>query len=307
MSLALSKVWCDVARPWMVSQRRSPKTLVSYAESLSVWVRSTGDPVVTEVIGSHVAKFHAELASLVPKRGSSVSDFTRRKHVRQVLSLLRYCLAATDDCPVGVGLLSSLPSLGRVKARGTVRGCWLPADVVALCAAADQMKAPRFCWAVPLWWRSLVAFAYATGYRRQTLLGLRWRHIDGTWCDPPQSICKRGSSVRQFLNADAVQALELASVFRESDPNTLIWDWPHDVRYFDRQLRVLCLAAGLSGDRVTGLHAARRGHATALSLVSSDAAQASLGHASQDTTVKHYLSSEVVRVALLQLPGVLGS
>jgi integrase len=306
MSVTLGAVWSGVARPWMVSQRRSPKTLVSYEESLAVWCRSTGDPAISEVNGSHVAKFHCELVQLRPKRGESVSDFTRRKHLRQVRSLFRFCLPASDDCPVALGCLVALPSLGKVRAVAELRVVWSPADIVALCAAASQMTTPRWCWAVPLWWRSLLAFAYCTGYRRQTLLGLRWRHVDGDVVLPPAGICKRGSSVRHFLNEDGLLALRLASVFRDEDPNSLVWDWPHGVRHFDRQLRRLCELAGFPAERVTGIHAARRCHATQLGLISGDAARASLGHASADTTVKHYLGSEVVRVAVSRLPRVLG-
>jgi integrase len=307
MSLTLSQVWSEVARPWMVSQRRSAKTLVSYSESLAVWVRSTGDPLVSEVSGVHVAKFHVGLSSLVPKRGDAVSDFTRRKHLRQVRGLFRYALPSSDDCPVGLGLVDRLPSLGKVSARGSVRVVWSPAEISSLLVASSGMRSPSWCFAAPLWWRSLVGFAFATGFRRGTLLGLRWRHFDGGWCDPPAALFKRGSRVRQWLNSDALACLADAAVFRDEDPNSFVWHWPHDLRHFDRQLSRLCGLAGFAGDRCTGLHAVRRGHATQLGLISSDAARASLGHASSDTTVRHYLSSEVVRAAVERLPSVRGS
>lgn len=284
--------------PAAVARGCSVLTVLEYQISIRYFVEAVGDVSVDSIDRAAFDRFTGWLKSELRGRSdSSPSQFTLRKHVRQVLSVVRFA------CEEFGG---QVPRVRAIRVRPAVRVTWTVDEVRALIGAASKLDSPRSVFPNWFWWEALLGFGFSTGLRTGELLGLKVADVNPPVLVVRAEIRKVSWGHLTYLNGDAVSAFQRTSIWTFDDPESLLFPWPHTRRHLGRQLWRLCKLAGLPRSRWSGLHALRRAHATELAFVNPAAAVSSLGHGSSATTVNHYLADRLLRDSLSALPSVFG-
>ncbi|MCA9221246.1 MAG: tyrosine-type recombinase/integrase, partial [Planctomycetales bacterium] len=297
----LTSFYRDYYRPICLDDAK-PTTIATYETFLRHWVLLTADPPLAKITTEVLAKFRA---CQMKMRGSKPSS---RKSPNSVRSVLRHVQAILDKAgPPGrrnrdaAGVLDQVPYIKPPKA--TVRVKPVPTmeqidQVYRGCVAADS---PRFDGIKPpAWWRALLIVALNTGFRRGTLFSLRL--ADVRWDERavvvnPEHV-KNSVGCIVPLNDTTIEHLRAIRTDRE-----LLFPWPHHRRHFQTCFHRLQAASGIAIDDHFGLHGIRRLAATLLWEYSPAVAQLTLGHASINTTRKHYVAGgDMMRRAIDQLP-----
>ena len=171
-------------------------------------------------------------------------------------------------------------------------------DVYRAAICIDHPKIPGIKPAA--WWRGLLVLAYETQLRRRALWELRWDEVDfeGRLLNlPPRRLKSRRRQI-VHLNPIAIAHLRKIRTGRE-----LIFPWPYDQTWFSKCFHRIQAEAGIPEKDWFGLHDLRRTAATLLWEDSPAAAQAALGHASLQTTLRSYVNgTSMVARALDALP-----
>lgn len=147
----------------------------------------------------------------------------------------------------------------------------------------------------PLWWRSHLAFVFATSERKSAALAVKL-----AWVDLKKKICTIPAGFRKGSRKTAIYHLrdDLIPILRRlmlADPGReQLWPWPYSEGCYYYRLGRICEEAGLPDDRKHKMHCLRVTHATMLKIAGGDPS-ASLMHSNPATTRDHYLDKTKLR------------
>lgn len=180
-------------------------------------------------------------------------------------------------------------------------------DITRLLAAAAEETELLLGIPAGLWWTSLLASYYCTGYRRRALLASRWDDLDR---DRGILRCRPENQKQRVAQAQPLHPAVLILLDRIRQPDReLIWPWPYRSHgpWYRRQRRII-LRAGLSFVPRKPTHALRAAHATYLAGAAGLAAAAeSCGHSSSRVTLTSYIDPAIAserRAGLLPPPAM---
>lgn len=277
-------------------------TLVQYRDAFKHWgafeetnFTDRGCLLPSEITKEMGFLFVARLRQHVtPKRGEKVSSWTIRKHVKSLQSVLNYW-----------GELYGEKVVRLPKPRGEVslRVCWSIEEINDLLKACDRMTTPKGAFSPSMYWRNLIKFVFYSGMRIGDVLELE---LEAIWKNVIEFRTRKTGAIHRLTLTDELRKVVDNMIEMDFGESSIpyLFPWPHDRRYLFRQCVLLCERAGFPSHRRTGFHSLRRSHVTELSRISSLAAQASVGHASSDTTVRFYLAQDAVRSALAKMPRI---
>ena len=238
--------------------------------------------------------------------GSTQSPTTVRKTLRHVQAVLDKAGPAGPRNRDAANLIPApVPWIKRPRAAEKTPAILEPAVLRAVYDAAAAMTEPAGAIAPPAWWRGLLVLAHNTLLRRRTLFELQWGDVDwrGACLRLPATRLKSRRPQVVHLNAAAIAALEAMAEPDATWENRPVFAGYREPTAFHDAFRRLQAAAGVPREERFGLHALRANSARLLWESSPQAAQATLGHRSIQTTLKHYVNGGPMAVkALDKLP-----
>jgi integrase len=297
----LNSFYCDYFQPNCLIDAKKV-SIESYEQVVRQWVRLTGDPPLEEITVAMLAKFR-ECQSRM--RGRKPGSRKSPNSVRTVLRHLQTILDKTGEPQRrnrdAAGILAKVPYIKPPKEVVRAPKIARLDQIDAVYAAAVATELPRIDgFKPPAWWRALLVVALNTALRRRTLFELRM--ADVRWedrcivVDPKQVKNSVGGVVP--LNDTTLAHLRAIRTDRE-----MLFPWPYDLSHFHTRFHKLQDAAGIPLSEHFGLHSIRKLAATQLWEHSPAIAQLTLGHASLQTTRKHYVAGgDMLRKAIDQMP-----
>lgn len=279
--------------------RWAPTTRVSYAESVAHWGRLTDNLPLALIDKQQATQFVEGLQELPGRRGPKIATGTLRKHCTQVQIVLD--LAGPEDRrkPVtswAVELIERVPWI-RPPASDEPRSCgdFSLAEVRALLAAAPRMHAPTVGCASPGdWWRALLLLLATTGLRIGETLALEWSMLEGQVLRVPREIRKRRRrDLVKWIRPDA-----LAALGRLDHRTRRIFAYPQHRRTLSVQFDKLKRLADVAN--LAAFHGLRKFYATQLARNDLQLAADGLGHASPQTTERHYAAADALVAARIR-------
>jgi integrase len=163
-------------------------------------------------------------------------------------------------------------------------------ELQALAAAAHKYRWPIAGIPGNLFLSALLSVLYDTGERLGAVLAIEWAKIDFAanrihFAGATRKNHRAG--ITRPVRDETIRQLRALSDWQPHGP----FQGPHRGTVYIHWRRLLT-EAGLKPDRKLGPHAVRRSHASLLHLAGGDAA-ASLGHASEATTRRHYYDPRI--------------
>ena len=139
---------------------------------------------------------------------------------------------------------------------------------------------------------------YNTAWRIGTALQVRWEWIDGNWITvPPEATKPKEIGRRYYLNQAVMAALD--PIRRDSGR---IFPWNGAMLSLQRWRRRIAAKVGVPVDERFGFHCLRRTALSAIAAINPLVARIMAGHAIRDVLAEHYISDDVIRATLEQLP-----
>jgi len=277
----------------------SPATIADYQTTIRYWMLFTSDPPLKEIGVKHLARFRDCLRGAGGRNGDTMSNNGIRRHLLNVQVLLDKALPADRGNRDGAGLLEKSPWIKKPRKEWPSPKIVTAELVGRVYQAADCMTVPAVDGVpAPLWWRTLLVFAWNTGLRKRNLLEARWDDVD--WQQrrltvPPQRH-KTGRGQTLYLNQAVIDHFRIIYTQRE-----LILPWsggrelgPAEDSFFTRLWHRLQYAAGLELPEHFGLHTIRKTVATLLWQVAPEAAQLQLGHTTLGMTRGAYVKADTI-------------
>jgi integrase len=177
----------------------------------------------------------------------------------------------------------------------------VPNDVLdRLYRAAEAMDRPRIPGLGPTaWWRCLLVIALNCGLRSETLFLFSWEHVfleEGRLAIPAEFLKTRRPIILP-LSAVAVSHLESIRGHAER-----VFPWPHGRSKFYIDWHRLHDQAGIPRPGHYKLKQVRKSLASLLWESDPAAAQLFLGHSTDATTKKYYVSRHILDRAMRALP-----
>lgn len=310
-----------------VMQRRnrsSAETISLYRDSINWWVKLTGDPPLNQIDDVVLYdQFAAGLRQATYRRGRvgalvPLAQSTCVKHMKHVRAVYfrtgpkradpkrpsSGILAETEHMVIQQATDTSVkPPITAAHARLIFKAC---EGMACYGTGSNRLGVRRGDGGptAPARWRSLVATFYYSGFRFETVQGLRWRMIeviDGRpyWKAPPE-ICKgKRKGVVKYIHPHAYELLGLLprneSVPRSEDDG-LVYPFlsEHSHTHLLDRHEALQRMAGLA--TTNDFHGYKRGFVDqqfALGLTPAlRNAQLSAAHEDSETTRKHYVEIE---------------
>jgi integrase len=258
---------------------RSPKTQHGYGIALRHFALFLGRQPVLEDLDDDtvVAWMKQQLAS-----GESV--YTTRERTGRVLTLWNWLARR--------GVVGRFPTIRRPPAPQISPVALTEAQLKVLLDACQyepgKIAGIRAGW----WWQAFLAFVFSTSERRSAALATRWEwiNIDRKVIHIPPRV--RKGAIKAGIYRLWPEVVPLLDRIREP-ARDLVFPWDASLgAYFYRYGRIL-ERAGLPNDRRHKTHCLRVSHATWLKVMGGDPTRR-LGHASAETTAKHYLDESLL-------------
>lgn len=183
------------------------------------------------------------------------------------------------------GYLTTGPTVERIPEPRRMPLAWSEEQLRQLFAALELEDLPVGPLPGPRWWLAWHCLAWNTAERLEALMSVRWDWLAGDRLHVPAEVRKsRTSDIVYQLWPETLAVLDS---IREP-PRELILPWPYSFpsTWYNRYERILA-RAGLPHDRKSKAHRMRVSHATWVRALSGHSA-ANLGHASEETTKRHY-------------------
>jgi len=290
---------------YLRSTMADPKTIAEYRSAINSWVRFLWDPPLRLIDNAACAAFIFE--DLNRENGAEISPNTVRKHCTHLQMVLQAAGPQTKDYPWAAtpwGLFGEDP-FGRPRPvpwflkppereKPAEDGLTLDEIGRLLDAARLAVKPALSECPAPTWWRGLLRFGFNTGLRRGSLLMLRRSWIE-PFCDAgflplPGRASKKKRPKQIYISPEAM------AVLAEMPTGDLVFPWAESMVSFNRYRRRLWDAAGVPpGHKFHGL---RKAIGSALYAIDPKAAQLQLGHQSENTTRRSYVSSAAAAASL---------
>lgn len=240
------------------------------------FIQVNGDLAINEISSEHFGQF---LASL---RGSS---FTLRGYMAMLKAMLREA--------VEMGIKDHLPRFPKVRVEKKAPDAWSIDDVSRLLAVVQTL--PGTIGEIPanLWWSSLLLAAYYTGLRLSGLLNVRWWQVD-----------LANGYLRALTNKNKLEQVfaipqDLVQILRQINKpaREKVWWHPYGSKWPCRALRRIVDRAGIPAPK--HLHGQlfqkmRRTCITWTAVADLSLATRVAGHASPNTTIRHYVDPRML-------------
>ncbi|GIX02463.1 MAG: hypothetical protein KatS3mg112_1400 [Thermogutta sp.] len=274
-----------------------PRTLAEYASTIHLWTQITGDPPITEIDEKLIASFSATLLRRPGKHAqTTLSRNTVRKHLQHLKAVLRLLSPKSTR---GIGLLKEIPIIEAPRPARRPVTVFSLTQVRSLANGGEYFRTdltrplPS-----PAWWKALIRIVYNTAWRIGTALQVRWEWIDGNWITvPPEATKPKEIGRRYYLNQAVMAALD--PIRRDSGR---IFPWNGAMLSLQRWRRRIAAKVGVPVDERFGFHCLRRTALSALATLNPLVARIMAMHAIHDVLAEHYISDDVIRATLEQLP-----
>lgn len=297
MDLTLRQIY----EKYFIPLHVKPKALSSgtsqiYTDALDKWEALTPNPPISQIDEFTTAEFVAALLSQPGRKGETLAIATVRKHCKQINKLLTFCGPKTPEKHgrKNLRIVSEPPFCDMPDAdQEAPYGDFTLEEVRAMFAACHKMTRPNVEGVPPGdWWRALIVVAVCTGLRIGHLMRLEWIDLHPPFITAWARSGKKRKGKRQYLTAEALEELDNIRTVRRRIFEFPGWD--NSSRWLHRTFKKLLRHAGIPAERQFGFHGFRKLHSGLVGETSGvQAAQQSLGHASDATTKRHYLPMRV--------------
>lgn len=277
-----------------------------------------GLPIVA--ITSDVLRlWRQSLASHVTVHGRPLSTETVNKRLRYLHALCALVGPKSGRYPAAMGWTDTVPTIAAIRTRETVVEAMTDEEAGRCYHAAATMAHPtaaRTGTPPGLWWQTLIVYLLNVGSRVSEWSSLRWQQIDFEAATLTTEESKTGKRRRVPLCSTVVDHLAAIRPV-DVDPMRPVFgkvSYNYAKRLFDELQRsagiVVDRPAGSTRRNVYGFHELRSACATRLWAINPGHAQAMLGHASIETTRRHYVKADpqlAAAVASLDQPAAFSS
>lgn len=285
-----------------LTSAHSKRTREDYETAVDHWRRITGDPPLHEVDNQTMSEFRERLATTpLPSTGRPPASTTVAKVLRALQAILSTVGPAQHGNPYGLGLIDRIPVCRKPPAD--------PADPVV--ATGDEVGRIYRAAAGARWpnveglsagdvWQALVVYLFNVGSRRNEFLSLKWYQVDLDRGLLTMRTLKRGRTITRPLVSVVVDHLQRLRVAG----GELVFPFPRSRKLIYRTWHRVQQAAGIQVQRPLGsnrrpfygFHELRKTCSQQLFRISPAAAQRMLGHASLETTRRHYCDADQLLV-----------
>lgn len=291
------------------SHEHKPRSIEEYRGAISHWERLMGaELLVQQVDNAALELFRQRLSA----SGSGLSVVTVAKILREVQAILSTLGPAVPGNPSGLGLIRSVPCVRKPKVpRKEVVSATVP-QVQEMYAACQGLCWPRWGGSPDALWRCLIVYLFTVGSRRNEWLNLLWEDVDLQDRQLRITPLKGGVSPVKPICGQLLEVMQPLAT-----PCRARWfDFPDNRKQLYGVWHEIQKRAGIWVDRrpgerrrpYFGFHELRATAATQLANFSLTAAASQLGHASSQTTTKHYINgSQQAAEAVENLPRVADS
>jgi len=245
------------------------------------FIEANGDIFVGDICEEHVGRYL-----------STIGDYCRSSH-----SLKHYLvvLKAIVNEAFQRGLISRLPRFPKIQVEKRTPDAWTLEETKKLFDYVAQLDGYVGVGAVParLWWQSILLASYYTGLRLSCLLNLSWFQVD-----------LNGRFLRALTNKNKREQVfaipdDLAVILQQIKvpPREKIWEHPYNPKWPCRALRRIVDRVGIPAPR--SMHGQlfqkmRRTCITWTAVNDLNMATRVAGHASPETTIKHYVDPRML-------------
>jgi integrase len=308
-----SKKWDEFAEEWLVAAqaRLRDKTYYDAEQTLKRFRKIVKPLYVSRVKMQDIETFVSKrMATGAGQFGTKVSASTVNKELRHLKAALR--------CAHDWGHLDTVPKIKMLKEPKRVAQYMPPEDFERIFNACGYAKTPSYCGCTPeQWWKSLLAFAYMTGWRIGEILALRASDVD---LDILTAITRHDDNKG---NRDEITPLHEALVpFLKpmlDCGNELVFPWKSTRVALSRVFMRIQKSGGIDLTcerkhthtdwcRTYGFHDIRRAFATMnAENLTAESLQAMMRHTSYSTTQRYINVARLLRgiTAKLSVPSVL--
>ncbi len=258
---------------------KSPKTIYKYRLELKRLDRFLGRPALLADLTDAVVGDAAEFILSKEKNGLGLSVESARGFIGRINRVWEFLARKriVHEFPT-IENLRKVKRIPRAMTREQLKTLW---------EALQRQPGKIGDISTADWFSSFVAVMWRTSERPQAMLKIRRADVDlkRGWIIVPPENRKGGCQGRAYK----IEQTEIEWLERIWYPEReLVWPWPHQYEYLFPRYKEILRCAGLPCGRDWMFSAIRRSHATHLEAAGGDATL-SLGHASRETTVGHYL------------------
>lgn len=225
---------------------------------------------------------------------AGISAETVRRDRRNVLTVLRFALTQ--------GWVTTVPDVETIKREQRLPTAWTLPELSRLLAAADSLTGSMRGLEIPRrwWFRGLLLFLYDTGASLSAALSLRTADV---WIDRCAARLRAATDKNRSERICLLSQQTVGVLTEGLTDRPLVFPYPWHRRKLWRDLKSLEISAGLPSTREFGFHCLRRTHATQAVIAAGwNAAQASLGHTSEQMTRVYVDQTQVQFASRIDLP-----
>lgn len=260
-------------------QLRSEKTRIQYRLALNNFAELLGRPAtIDDLQDDNLAALAHQLLD------RKLSEFTINERVGRLKTLWNWLARR--------GVVQQFPTLAKLQTAGPIPRAWTKEELGRLFDSCAVESGNIDGIAAGCWWLALMSWLWCTSERKGATFAMTWEMIDldGLTAVLPPAIRKGRKSACYSLWPECASMLRLI----RREPDDKVFPWPfNDGTYYFRYGRIL-RRAGLPDGRKNKTHAMRVTHATWREATGGDASK-DLGHASKETTQRHYLDPRIVK------------
>lgn len=263
--------------------------------ALRHWKKITGDPPLDQITTETCARFMAALAEM------GLAESTQRKTAIHLQFILDHAGPADRRHRNAAEIITRVPYIERPE--GTPREpeqAFTLGEIELLIESCREIKCTSAipCHDQPLWWASLIRFAWHTGLRRMNLLNARWSWVteDGWLVIPAARYKQKKAGRRVYLSEAARQAAGRVKTQGEDR----MFAWNGSLSFFRNCWKLLTKA--MPTDRQLGLKAIRRATLTWLAERNPLVSRLVAGHRKLDVLEDYYVQRDVIINLLESMP-----
>ncbi|MBC7350905.1 MAG: site-specific integrase, partial [Thermogutta sp.] len=258
----------------LVRPHQSPKHIKDVERVVRRFVEANGDISLVDLCEEHIARFLSHV-------GAGCESCHSLKHYLTVLK-------AVLNEAYQQQLIVRIPRFPKIRVERRIPDAWTLEEIQQLFAHVANLEGYVGRTPARLWWESLLLAAYYTGLRISALLSISWFQVD---------------LERRYLRALSrkTQKEQLFSIPEDLSillhqlrhhPQQKVWEHPYHEKWPFRALRRIVDRAGIPAPK--NLHGQlfqkmRRTCITWTAVNDLNMATRVAGHASPDTTIKHYV------------------
>jgi len=243
------------------------------------FIEANGDIYIGDIKEDHIGRYLAIVGNYVH------SSYTLRGHVAMLKAILK---EAFD-----IGLISRVPRFPRVRVEKRNPDAWTLEETKKLFEYVGKLDGHVGSVPARLWWQSILLAGYYTGLRLSGLLNVYWFQVD-----------LNGQFLRALANKNKREQTfaiptDLTAILQQikDPPREKVWEHPYNSKWPCKALRRIVDAAGIPAPK--HLHGQlfqkmRRTCITWTAVHDVSMATRVAGHASPETTIKHYVDPRML-------------